>query len=290
MLFCRRCKQCSRYRRCLVARRGELQQATAGGPLTKIHVNFTGSHVRSHNSFIYLLAAVDYFTKYLICVPIRDKSAFAKALVKHVYLLFGCPILQISHMGGEFQNYVMRNIADLLRIELNRSTAYRPSSNGAVESIHRRINAIFAKMVDENQRSWCELTPYVTFAYNTSYYLSTTFSPFYLLYLREARIPIDLVMENVGEAVPAVLDDYVTETRNRIEQAFKTLVVNKYQLGQALQRAKEACDGRIKKLQFKVDDLVWFFCPRKRPRLGPKWQLLTTGLGKSRRFLTPSTT
>ena len=101
----------------------------------------------------------------------------------------------------------MLNIADLFVIQLNRTTAYRPSSNGAVERVHRTINAIFAKMVDENQRNWCELTPYVTFAYNTSYHSSTTFSLFYLLYLREARIRIDLVMANVGEAVPAVWDD-----------------------------------------------------------------------------------
>ena len=74
-------------------------------------------------------------------------------------------------------------------------------------------------------------------------------------------------MENLGEALAAVWDDYVTETRNRMEQAFKTV---RDQLGQACQRTKQAYNGRVKKLQFKVDDLVWFFCPRKRPRLVPK--------------------
>ena len=68
---------------------------------------------------------MDYFTKYLICVPIRDKNALsvAKALVKHVYLLFGCSVLKISDMR-EFQNDVMRNIADFLGIPINRTTAY----------------------------------------------------------------------------------------------------------------------------------------------------------------------
>ena len=154
-LFCRRCIQCNRYRPGSVARQGELQQATAGGPFTKIHVDLTGPHVHSKNGFVYLLTAIDDFTKYLICVPIRDKSALSvvKALVKHVYLLLGCSVLQISDMGGEFQNDVMRNIAELLGIQLNRTTAYRPSSNGAVQRVHRTINAIFAKMVDENQRN-----------------------------------------------------------------------------------------------------------------------------------------
>ena len=119
------------------------------------------------------------------------------------------------------------------------------------------------------------MTLYVEFAYNTSYHSSTTFSPFYLQYLCEARIPIDLVIENLSEAVPTVWDDYVTEMRSRMEQAFKTV---RDQLGQTFQRAKQAYDGRVKKVRFKVDDLVWLFCPRKHPRLGPKWQLLTTGL------------
>ena len=81
-------------------------------------------------------------------------------------------------------------------------------------------------------------------------------------------------MKNVSKAAPAAWDEYVTEMLSRMEQAFQTV---RDHLGQALQRAKQAYDGRVKKLQFKVDDLVWFFCPRKRPRLGPKWPLLTSG-------------
>ena len=69
-LFCRRCIQCDRYRRGPVARQGELQQATAGGPFKKIHVDLTGPHVRSKIGFVYLLTAVDCITKYLLCVPI----------------------------------------------------------------------------------------------------------------------------------------------------------------------------------------------------------------------------
>ena len=134
-----------------------------------------------------------------------------------------------------------------------------------MERVHRTINAIFTKMVDENQRNWSELTPY---------HYCTTFSPFYLLYLREARIPIYLAMANVGEAMPADWDDYVSKMRSRMEQAFQAVLDR---LGQAFQRAKQAYDDRAKKLKFKVDDLVWFFCLRKRPRLGQKWQLLTTG-------------
>ena len=81
-------------------------------------------------------------------------------------------------------------------------------------------------------------------------------------------------MKNVCEVIPADWNEYVTEMRSQMERAFQTV---RGQLGQAFQRAKRTYDGRVKKLHFKVGDLVWFFCPRRRPHLGPKWQLLTTG-------------
>ena len=115
-------------------------------------------------------------------------------------------------------------------------------------------------MVDENQRNWCELTPYVTFAYNMSYHSSTTFSQFYLLYLHEARIPIDLVMENVAKAVLANWNDYVMEMRSRINQTFQTV---RDQFGRPFRGLTRPTMAVSKKLQFKVDDLEWFFCPRK---------------------------
>ena len=67
-----------------------------------------------------------------------------------------------------------------------------------------------------------------------------------------------------------------------MEKTFQTV---RDQLGHAFQRAKQVYDGLVKKLQFKVDDLVWFFCLRKRPRLVPKWQLLTTEPWKVERVL-----
>ena len=62
-------------------------------------------------------------------------------------------------------------------------------------------------------------------------------------------------MECVGDVVPADCIDYVIEMRNRMAMAFNTV------REQAFQRAKQAYDGRVKKLHFKIGDLVWFFCP-----------------------------
>jgi len=52
---------------------------------------------------------------------------------------------------------------------------------------------MLGKLVNENQRNWCEIVPYVTYAYNTTSHGTTSFSPFYLMYLCRARTPIELL-------------------------------------------------------------------------------------------------
>jgi transposase InsO family protein len=122
----------------------------------KLHVDLTGPHNRSKNGFTYLLTAICSFTKYLILVPLRDKTALAvaRALVKNVYLVYGTPEIQMSDQGREFINELSDNLAKLLGIQSAKTTAYRPSSNGVIERTHRTLNSMFAKMVRETQSDW----------------------------------------------------------------------------------------------------------------------------------------
>ena len=90
-MFVRRCITCCRFRRGCKRRQGPLQHAAAVPVVQKVHIDLTGPHIRSKDGFVYLLTAICSFTKYLIAVPLRDKSALseAKELVKHVFLVYG---------------------------------------------------------------------------------------------------------------------------------------------------------------------------------------------------------
>ena len=72
----------------------------------------TEPHRRSAKGNQYLLTGICCFTKYLITVPIRDKSALtvANALLKHVYLIYGAVELQIHDQGPEFVNSVLSHL------------------------------------------------------------------------------------------------------------------------------------------------------------------------------------
>lgn len=80
--------------------------------MQKFHIDLTGLHMRSKNRLSYLFTGICNFTKYLIAVPIRDKTAImvAHVLVKYVYLQYGAVDIQVSDDGGEFVNEISHQL------------------------------------------------------------------------------------------------------------------------------------------------------------------------------------
>jgi len=101
-LFVAQCHICSQYRKGPKGRRGQMQQALACAPMQKVHIHLTGPHVTSRHGNKYILTAICASTKYLIAIPIREKTCItvARALVRHVYLIQ--PVATTSHQKSWF--------------------------------------------------------------------------------------------------------------------------------------------------------------------------------------------
>ena len=112
----------------------------------------------------------------------------------------------------------MRQLAELLEIQPTKLTSHRPSANGVVERVHATLHSMYGKLVRKSQRDWCEMTPYVTYAYNTTIHGATGFSPFYLMHLKRARVPIELLIGTPSEAAYESEDTYVTAASQRMRQ------------------------------------------------------------------------
>jgi len=61
----------------------------------------------------------------------------------------------------------MNEVCRLLDIDKQRTTAYKASSNAAVKRFHRTLNSMMGRVVDEHQRDWDAMLPYVMAAFRS---------------------------------------------------------------------------------------------------------------------------
>jgi len=129
-------------------------------------------------------------------VPLRNKYGLsvAKAIVRHVYLVYSAAELLVHDQGREFCN------------EIN-------------ENIHT-INDIVAKSVDKNQKKWDEVIPYTVFAYNTAVHRCTTYSPYYLRFGRQPVVNINFLMQNASPELSDNFDEFSQQVSDRMREAF----------------------------------------------------------------------
>ena len=274
-LFVRRCDRCCRYHKGPARPQGAMKNVVGLAPFQKFHIDLTGPHRKSAGGHVYLLTGICCFTKYLIAVPLKDKTALtvANALLKHVYLIYGAVELQVHDNGPEFVNSVLSHLSKMLGIQDLRSTAYRPVANSAIERAHRTINAVFAKTIRDSQRDWHEQAKFVCFAYNTARHSSTLFSPFYLVFLREPRVGIDLFLDRSEPGYQST-KEYSENVRERMQKAYQ-LVSD--QLKVTFDCAKRRYDQRVHAVHFPLNSYVWYFCPRLTAGRGRKFKKLTDG-------------
>jgi len=182
-----------------------------------------------------------------------------------------------SDRGTELENEVLQNVCQILGIHKSCTTGYRPNSDGAVEKTQATISSIFAKTVKSHQKDWSDLVPYVTFAYNTAVHSVTKHTPFYLMFGRHPITGIDWQLEHPSPAEVQDVDMFSERMRERMRVAHELVAE---QLKCAFLRNKTRYVARVKAIQFKSGDFVWFFSPRKKQGLSRTWQLMTVGSNK----------
>jgi len=154
--FCRSCHVCAKYHPGTTKKQGELQNMCVGAPWEKVAIDITGPHPQSTKGNKFMITLLDHFTKYAFAFPVRSHDAItvAKYLVERVFLIYGMPTQLLSDRGAEFEESVMSEVCRLMEIDKIRTTSYKPSTNGALERVHRTLNTMLGKIISEQQCDW----------------------------------------------------------------------------------------------------------------------------------------
>ena len=162
-----------------------------------IGTDVTGPLTETTNGNKYIIAAIDYFSKYLITKATPNYTAFttAKFLFEDVICKHGLFYKLISDQGRNFESKVIEELTKLLKIKKVKTSAYNPKANGEIERINKTIKQMLKNYVNEFHTDWDEYLCQITYAYNTSIHTSTGFSPFEVIFARKEK-DVNTIMSN----------------------------------------------------------------------------------------------
>ena len=209
-------------------------------PFEMVSVDVLGPFVSATGSGNkYVLVYCDHLTRWVETVAFRrnDSAVMARVLVERIMCRHGAPRVLLSDRGRPFMSALAREVYRLLRVKKVSTAAYKPQTNGLVERFNRTLAEMLSKYVNSKHTDWDRYLPYVTFAYNTTVHTSTKYSPFYLLYGRDARLPVDTMLLPEGPHEHQSVEEY------RAELVEGLRVAHEYSRA-ALERAKQAAELR----------------------------------------------
>lgn len=224
-------------------------------PFEKCALDIVGPLNQTENGNKYILTFQDCLTKFSKAIPLPNQEAVtvAKEFVTKIVCDHGIPKKILTDQGTNFLSEVFKGICKLLKISKLQTTAYHPESNGALERSHRTLAEYLRHYVNDEQNNWDEWLPYAMFTYNTTPHSATRFTPFELMYGRQAEIPTSLKTE---PKLSYAYDDYVQELRERLRA---TNTMAKENLGLAKERSKETYDKRTRPVEFQIGDKVLLY-------------------------------
>ena len=179
----------------------------------------------------------------------------------------------ISDQGRNFESDLIQELCKIAGVKKSHTTPYHPQSNGQCERFNSTICNMLGTLSDEEKSYWKSHLGCMTHAYNCTKHVSTTYSPYYLMFGRHPRLPIDV---EFGLHKPNCSDNfsksrYIQKLRRRLNYAHKK--ASKYSSEQA-QKYKTSYDKSVKGPQLQVNDLVLvkIVAHKARHKIQDRWE------------------
>ena len=253
-------KQCSciKSKRPNVPDKAPLVPITSTYPFEMVSMDFL--HLdRCKGGYEYALIVCDHFTRYTQIYATKNKSArsAAECIFNKFILQFGLPRRIHHDQGGEFQNRLFARLHQLTGIESSRTTPYHPEGDGQPERMNRTLINMLKCLEESEKKDWSKHLSKLSFAYNSMVNKSTGYSPFYLIYGRDARLPIDWVfgidLDEASVAGQKSYDQYVKTWNRSMKEAID---IAKKNVSAGQKWNKNAYDRKVKGVQIEVGDKV----------------------------------
>ena len=124
-------------------------------------------------------------------------------------------------MGTSFENLLFQEICDQAKVKKLQTTAYHPQTNGQCERFNKTLIRMIGTLSVSHKQNWQEWIPILVHAYNCSTSSVTGFSPYFLIYGRQPKLPIDI---EYGVTLDESYNDcksYADKLQHRLKWAYE---------------------------------------------------------------------
>ena len=232
---------------------------------------------QSVGGYEYILVIMDHYTRFAQAYATTNKSSKTAAdrLFNDFIPRFGFRRRIHHDQGREFENRLFERLCQHSKIMRSHTTPYHPEGNGQVERFNRTLLGMLRTLTTTERTRWKDHLQKVVHAYNCTRHTSTGFSPFFLLFGRSPRLPVDIAFGlKTTEDNAAAVDpkEYAEKWRSKMQQAY-TLASQR--MGQAAERRKGYYDRKVRSTVLQKGDrvLVRSLAPPGGPgKLHPYWE------------------
>ena len=171
---------------------------------------------------------------------------------------FGVPLELLSNQGPGFRGDLVEYLCEKMKITRQCTTPYYPQCNGLNERFNGELVQIMTKVTEHHVKNWDLEVPSALWSYQTSVKTSTGFTPFRLVFGKEALLPVEVEIPALKmlEKVVGHSKDALTERLLQLHKAKldKMSALDHYSKMQG--RALERINKKIKKKGIFEGDLV----------------------------------
>ena len=237
-----------------------LRPLACSGPGELLHVDFTSIEetvpLCEEPVIRNVMVMQDHFSKYVVAYVVKDQMAHtaAETLMNGYFGLFGAHTYLISDQGKAFTGHLISNLCELYGVQKLRTSPYHAQTNGQVERMNQTIIRMIGKLEQDKKAHWSEHLPEMLAAYNGTRSAVTGYSPYFLLFGRKSRMPVDCLFPTLRDSPhQAKMEVSVAAMQKRLKEAF---AVARHLTSQEAARQRRYYDRKAGAVALQPGDIV----------------------------------
>ena len=176
-----------------------------------------------------MLVVTDHFIHYAQCYVTSNQLpvTVAKTLVDKYFTNYGWLDKILMDRGSSLENLLFKDICELAKIHKLRTGSYHPETNGQCERFNKILISVLGTLPSDAKRTWQEWVPPLVHAYNCTTSSITGYSPYFLIYGQQPRLPIDI---EYGVALPGSYMDcksHADKLKHQLQWAYQAVLIKR---------------------------------------------------------------